>query len=167
MARNLGAVVARDPESVEPYIERVRGAFDFLGGYPDVRSMNVYGEILFGMKEIDRSLADEAIVQWERASALDPFDPVLRIHLADAYSFEDEPDRALAALEPLRRFVLDPRIDYLNGRSTDWPSRFYGASAVALMAMGNETEALELARMALDIDPKEPRSLEIIRRSNE
>lgn len=116
--------------------------FGFLRELPDIPPMRDQARILIQLED-EASLRRAASI-YERIVDLDELNLLARIEMADVFFALDEPERALAGLEPARSFADEGA----------FPA-YWGSLSLAYARTGDFEAATEFLEIAEAIDPNE------------
>lgn len=117
------------------------GAVQHFQQYTRARDNDAYGHAQLGYALQKAERFDDAASEYERALALEPDYPVVRVDLAEVYAYQGKADKAVP-LFTASIAQVEPDADA------------YLLYARALRSTGNYPEAEKAARRSLELDPK-------------
>ncbi len=131
----LGTAALRG-DGGDELIDEMHAVFSYLDSFPDAQALAYYGELL-NLWSGERPAANrEALVIYQQATTLDPYNPLLAVDVADALIQEDRPAEAEQQLEPFERLLTEEYPEYSPLYSDVW-----SALAIARVKLGRPDEA--------------------------
>ena len=139
------AAVASNDEEL---FEAADAEYRELSGWPDVGAYVQRARLMQAWALIDPSKKDMVLDLYRQAIAIDDRNPTLLVEVAAAYLSADEPDEAVALLEPVRHAIGERMPEY------------WGTLSLALAQNGDERSARIALERALDLDPENSQAIE-------
>jgi O-antigen ligase len=141
--RVFARVLTSEVSSQQTY-EEARAALSFLDQFPYVNGVVEEARLVWEEAQDSEELENEALALYERAFALDPRNPLLRVEFADVLLELGDP-RAYRIIEEYAD-VVPPHL---------YP-RYWATLALVHVEAGHEAEAKEALEIALGLAPEDP-----------
>lgn len=137
-------IAALEGHGGQALVDEMKEQFSYLDSFPDAQALAFYGELL-NLWSSERAEANEEALQvYERATELDPYNPLLAVDVSDALLQEGRPAEAEEHLERFERLLTEQYPEYAPLYSDVWSSL-----AMARATLGRDDEArAALARVS-------------------
>ena len=131
------AILARRSPTAGELVE-VRRILSYLNEFPDAQAMSLYAGLLKNWSAFVPMAIDAALIQYDRATQLDPHNPLLAVERGDVVLLLGRPEAVEASLEPFEELLVNEFPEYSDRYSEVWFSL-----AIARAQQGKLTEAAE------------------------